>query len=90
MCFVCAFYFARRAETRKTKNVSANQFGDKLGRIHLGRQDLSSMKVSRVVWYRIASIGVCARAAHARLTESTVPGSRLLVSSSLYVLQYIG
>ncbi|CAM9754749.1 unnamed protein product, partial [Hapterophycus canaliculatus] len=33
------------AETRKVKNISANQFGDKLGRIHLGRQDLSSMKV---------------------------------------------
>lgn len=35
-----------RAETRKVKNISANQFGDKLGRIHLGRQDLSSMKVT--------------------------------------------
>lgn len=33
------------AETKKVKNVSENQFGDKLGRIHLGRQDLSSMKV---------------------------------------------
>lgn len=38
----------RVAETRQTKNVSANEFGDKLGRIHLGRQDLSSMKVRRV------------------------------------------
>lgn len=35
-----------RTETRKVKNISANQFGDKLGRIHLGRQDLSSMKVT--------------------------------------------
>lgn len=33
------------AETRKTKNISENEFGDKVGRIHLGRQDLSSMKV---------------------------------------------
>ncbi|CAN0365510.1 unnamed protein product, partial [Laminaria digitata] len=45
----------RVTETRKTKNVSANQFGDKLGRIHLGRQDLSSMKVRRVKALRTVS-----------------------------------
>lgn len=43
-CNFFASHFSR-AETKKVKNVSANQFGDKLGRIHLGRQDLSSMKV---------------------------------------------
>ncbi|CAM9610622.1 unnamed protein product [Ectocarpus sp. 6 AP-2014] len=47
----------RVAETRKTKNVSANQFGDKLGRIHLGRQDLSSMKVRRVKALRTVGKG---------------------------------
>ncbi len=30
------------------KNETHNVFGDKIGRIHLGRQDLSSMKVKRV------------------------------------------
>ena len=30
------------------KNETTNVFGDKIGRIHLGRQDLSSMKVKRV------------------------------------------
>lgn len=35
-----------RAVTKRVKNVSENELGDKMGRIHLGRQDLSSMKVS--------------------------------------------
>lgn len=39
------FFYDGSATKRKVKNVSENQFGDKLGRIHLGRQDLSSMKV---------------------------------------------
>ncbi|CAM9704314.1 unnamed protein product [Sphacelaria rigidula] len=45
----------RVAETRKTKNISENEFGDKVGRIHLGRQDLSSMKVRRVKALRATS-----------------------------------
>ncbi|CAM9501752.1 unnamed protein product [Choristocarpus tenellus] len=38
----------RVSEPKKVKNVSSNSMGDKMGRIHLGRQDLSSMKVRRV------------------------------------------
>ena len=33
---------------KKVKNESTNVFGDKLGRIHLGRQDLGAMKVKRM------------------------------------------
>lgn len=33
---------------KKVKNESTNVFGDKMGRIHLGRQDLGAMKVKRV------------------------------------------
>lgn len=32
----------------KVKNISHNSMGDKEGRLHLARQDLSSMKVKRV------------------------------------------
>jgi len=33
---------------KKVKNESTNVFGDKMGRIHLGRQDLGAMKVKRM------------------------------------------
>lgn len=33
---------------KKVKNESTNVFGDKLGRIHVGRQDLGAMKVKRM------------------------------------------
>ncbi|CAN0435243.1 unnamed protein product, partial [Discosporangium mesarthrocarpum] len=39
----------RGAEPKRVKNVSSNEMGDKMGRIHLGRQDLSSMKVQFAV-----------------------------------------
>jgi ribosome production factor 2 len=37
-----------RLKPKKVKNITHNEFGDTLGRIHLGRQDLSSMQVRRV------------------------------------------
>lgn len=37
-----------RLKPRKVKNESRNAMGDVVGRIHLGRQDLSSMRVKRV------------------------------------------
>jgi ribosome production factor 2 len=39
---------AKQNVTKKVKNISSSEMGDKLGRIHLGRQDLSSMQVRRV------------------------------------------
>lgn len=33
---------------KKVKNITTNEFGDTLGRIHLGRQDLETMQVRRV------------------------------------------
>jgi len=40
---------------KKRKNISENVFGDKIGQIHLGKQDLSSMKVRRVKAIRLAN-----------------------------------
>ena len=37
-----------RLKTKKVKNESHTALGDKVGRIHLGRQDLSTMRVKRV------------------------------------------
>lgn len=37
-----------RLKQRKVKNESINAMGDKVGRIHVGRQDLDAMKVRRV------------------------------------------
>ncbi len=37
-----------RGVTKKVKNVHDNIMGDKVGRIHVGRQDLNSMQVRRV------------------------------------------
>jgi len=38
----------KQLRPKKVKNVTKNEMGDKVGRIHLGRQDLSSMKVKKV------------------------------------------
>ena len=40
--------YTHRLKPRKVKNESRNTMGDVVGRIHLGRQDLSSMRVKRV------------------------------------------
>jgi ribosome production factor 2 len=39
---------SNRLKPKKVKNETRNALGDKVGRIHLGRQDLSSMRVKRV------------------------------------------
>ncbi len=37
-----------RGVTKKVKSISDNIMGDKVGRIHVGRQDLNSMQVRHV------------------------------------------
>jgi ribosome production factor 2 len=38
----------KELKAKKVKNESHNVFGDTLGRVHVGRQDLGSMRVKRV------------------------------------------
>mmetsp|Transcript_12177 Transcript_12177/g.15960 ORF Transcript_12177/g.15960 Transcript_12177/m.15960 type:complete len:304 (+) Transcript_12177:55-966(+) len=38
----------KQLKEKKRKNITRNEFGDKIGRIHLGKQDLTSMKVRKV------------------------------------------
>lgn len=47
-CSPSSFSATHRLKPRKVKNESRNALGDTVGRIHLGRQDLSSMRVKRV------------------------------------------
>ena len=42
---MCSFFFF---QVKKTKNVSFDQFGSKLGRVHMQRQDLSKLQTRKM------------------------------------------
>ncbi len=49
--------FHHRLKPRKVKNISRNSLGDKMGRVHVGKQDLNKIQGKRMSVLRDRSAG---------------------------------